>query len=180
MQYVIDACNLIFSDRRLEEALERHGFVATKSLLVAILARFARAAKLQEVVAVFDGSEKAMHRPRIQREALGKVVLIYADPREKADQYIIDLVTKARQPGEITVVSNDKFVVREAQRAKGHTLSCREFQQQMREALRRAADPLGGEDPRKFGGPLTQREIEDWMKWIKAEEGGDKENRANL
>ena len=169
MKYVIDACNLIFSDRRLEETLERHGFPETRTLLVGILARFARAAKLQEIVAVLDGSEKAMHRPRIQSEALGKVLLIYADPREKADQYIIDLVSSARQPGEITVVSNDKFVVREVQRASGHTLSCREFQQLMRAAGKRAADPLGGEDPRKFGGPLTQREVEEWLKWFRGE-----------
>ena len=169
MKYVIDACNLIFSDRRLEETLERHGFPETRNLLVGILARFARAAKLQQVVAVFDGSEKAMHRPRSQSEALGKVLLIYADPREKADQYIIDLVANARQPGEITVVSNDKFIVRQVLRARAHSLSCRGFQQHMREAIRRAADPLGGEDPRKFAGPLTSREVEEWTKWFKAE-----------
>jgi len=173
MKYVIDACNLIFSDRRLEGTLERHGFPETRNLLVGILARFARAAKLREIVAVFDGSEKAMHRPRIQSEALGKVVLVYADPRDKADQYIIDLVTNARQPGEITVVSNDKFVAREVLRARGHNLGCREFQRHMQETIRRAADPLGGEDPRKFGGPLTRREVEEWTKWFREERSKD-------
>jgi predicted RNA-binding protein with PIN domain len=169
MKYVIDACNLIFSERRLEETLERHGFPTTRNLLAGILGRFARAAGLEEIVAVFDGSEKAMHRPRIQREELGKVVLVYADPREKADQYIIDLVRNAPQPGEITVVSNDKFVVREVQRASGHTLSCLEFQRHMRAVQQRAADPLGGEDPRKFAGPLTSREVDEWLKWFENE-----------
>jgi predicted RNA-binding protein with PIN domain len=171
MKYVIDACNVIFGDRRLEETLERNGFQAAKSLLVTMLSRFARAENLDEVVAVFDGSEKAMHRPRIQREAMGKVVLIYADPRADADRCIIDMVEDARRPGEITVVSSDKFIMRQVLRARAHHLTCRDFLRRMRQAVKRAADPLKGEDPRKFSvGPLTPREMEDWLKWF--ETGG--------
>ncbi|MCY3022936.1 MAG: NYN domain-containing protein [Planctomycetota bacterium] len=168
MKYVIDACNLIFGERRLEETLEREGFQAAKALLVGMLSRFARAERLEEIVAVFDGSEKAAHRPRMQREALGTVVLIYADPRENADRCIIELVENARRPGEITVVSNDKFITREVRRAQGHQIGCRDFLRRMRMAIKRAADPLGGEDPRKFGTGLTAREIEEWTKWFEA------------
>jgi len=171
MKYVLDACNLMFGDRRLEETLEQRGFQAARSMLVAMLTRFARAEKLEEVVAVFDGSEKAAHRPRVQREALGKVVLVYADPRADADRCIIEMVENAQRPGEITVVSNDKFITREVHRARGKHLSCREFLRRVRQAVRRAADPLGGEYPGKFSaGALTPREVDEWLKWI-AEQG---------
>jgi predicted RNA-binding protein with PIN domain len=169
MRYVIDACNLIFRDRMLEETLERHGFLATRNMLAGMLARFARAERLEEIIAVFDGSEKGEHRPRIQREALSKVTFVYADPREEADKLIVEMVQSARQPGQITVVSSDKALVRQVQRARGHNLSCRTFLRHMREALKRAADPLGGEDPRKFSGPLTQREMDEWTKWFRGE-----------
>src|SRR5437763_4672 len=109
MRYVIDACNLIYAHPPLEETLERHGFQPARAMLVRLLSRFAHAENLDEIVAVFDGSEKGAHRPRRQNEAAGKVVLIYADPRTNADQYIIELVEEAKRPGEITVVSNDKF-----------------------------------------------------------------------
>ena len=167
MRYVIDACNLIFRDRRLDDTLERHGFRAARTMLAEMLMRFARAERLEEIVAVFDGSEKAEHRPRMQREALGKVVFIYADPREEADKCIVDLVESAPRPGQITVVSSDKALVRQVQQAQGHHLSCRDFLRHMKEALKRAADPLRGEDPRKFSGPLTQREVEEWSKWFR-------------
>jgi predicted RNA-binding protein with PIN domain len=166
MKYVIDACNLIFRDRRLEETLEKRGFVAAKELLVSMLSRFAHAEGIDEVIAVFDGSEKAAHHPRRHREAEGKVILIFADPRTDADRYIIEHVEDAKRPGEITVVSSDKFIVRHVQKASGHTMGCRDFLRRMSVSIQRASDPLGGEDPRKFKGQLSDREIGEWMKYF--------------
>ena len=163
MRYVIDACNFIFTYSPLEEAQERHGFQSARAMLVRMLSRFAHAEGLDEVVAVFDGSEKGAHRPRTQREAAGKVVLIYADPRTNADNFIIELVEDAPRPGEITVVSNDKFIVRHVQKASAHTLSCGAFLRKMRKSVEHADDPLQGEDPRKFNG-LSPREVEEWAK----------------
>jgi len=171
MRYVIDACNLIFKDRRLEETLENQGFVAAKNMLVSMLSRFAHAEGLEEVIAVFDGSEKAAHHPRRHREAAGKVVLVFADPRTDADRYIIELVEDAKRPGEITVVSSDKFIVRNVARASGHHIGCRDFLRRMRKSIQNAADPLGGEDPRKFKGQLSEREIEEWMKFFGFKDG---------
>jgi len=163
MKYVIDACNLMFMHSPLEDALDRDGFPAARALLVRMLTRFAYSENLDEVVAVFDGSEKAAHHPRRQREASGRVILIYADPRTDADNFIIELVEDAQRPGEITVVSNDKFIVRHAQRAGGHVLSCGGFLRKMKRSAEHAADPLDGEDPQKYNG-LSQREVEEWAK----------------
>jgi len=163
MRYVIDACNLIFKDRRLEETLENRGFPAAKDLLVSMLSRFAHAEGLDEVIAVFDGSEKAAHHPRRHREANGKVILIFADPRTDADRYIIEMVEDAKRPGEITVVSSDKFITRHVAKASGHHIGCRDFLRRIRKSIENAADPLKGEDPRKFNGQLSEREVEEWM-----------------
>ena len=163
MRYVIDACNLIYAHAPLEETLDRYGFQPARAMLVKMLSRFAHAEKLDEIVAVIDGSEKGAHRPRRQEEAAGKVVLLYADPRANADHYIIELVEDTKRPGEITVVSNDKFVVRHVQKASAHTLSCGGFIKRLRASRDHADDPLHGEDPRKFNG-LSPREVEEWAK----------------
>jgi predicted RNA-binding protein with PIN domain len=166
MDYVVDACNLIFRDRFLEETLDNRGFQAARAQLVAMLSTFAQTEGLKKIIAVFDGSEKAAHRPRRQSESSGKVVLFYADPRANADRMIVEMVENAKRPGEITVVSSDKGLVRQVQRAQGHSLSCRDFLRQARLSRRHAMDPLHGEDPRKFIGNLSDREIEEWMKYF--------------
>jgi predicted RNA-binding protein with PIN domain len=165
MRYIIDACNLIFAHGPLEEALEQHGFPAARQMLVSLLSRYAHAAKLEDMIAVFDGSEKGAHRPRQQREAAGKVLLVYASPRDNADRAIIEMVEGAARPGELTVVSGDKFVVNYTRRAGAHVLGCRAFIRQARMTLKRAADPLSGEDPRKFHG-LSPREVEEWARYF--------------
>ena len=165
MHYVIDACNLIFRDRKLEETLEQQGFQTARALLVSMLTRFAHAEGVNEITAVFDGSEKGAHRPRRHKEAAGKVTLIYADPRSDADRYIIEMVEDSKRPGEMTVVTSDKFIIRHVQRAQSHHIGCRDFLRRMRESTVRARDPLHGEDPRKFKG-LTPTEIDDWMRYF--------------
>ncbi|HEY3324306.1 MAG TPA: NYN domain-containing protein [Planctomycetota bacterium] len=164
MRYIIDACNLIFRDRRLEDALENHGFPAARQLLVTMLTRFAYAERTQQIIAVFDGSEKAAHRPRRQRESAGAVELVYADPRSDADRFIIEMVENAQRPGELTVVSSDKMIIRNVRRLQAHTLGCRDFLRRTRRAIAQASDPLQGEDPRKYVGQLSAREVEEWMK----------------
>jgi predicted RNA-binding protein with PIN domain len=172
MRYIVDACNVMFCDRRLEETLEKRGFPAARAMLVQMLTKFAYAEGLDEVHAVFDGSEKGAHLPRRQRESEGKVVLIYADPRADADRFIIETVEDASRPGEITVVSSDKFISRHAQRAGARQMGAPEFLNHMRRAVKQAADPLQGEDPRKFAARgLGPREVDEWMKYFGFKEG---------
>jgi len=164
MRYVVDACNLIFRDRKLEDTLDEQGFPAARALLVSMLARYAALEDIQQIVAVFDGSEKAAHRPRRHSESEGRVLLVYADPRTDADRFIIEMVEEAKRPGEITVVTGDKFIIRNVQRAAAHHLSCRDFLRQMRGAGRKAAS--GDEPQGKFSGQLSPREVEEWMDYF--------------
>ena len=169
LRYIIDACNLMFHDRRMEETLERQGFQAAQTLLISVLSRFAQDAQLKEIVAVFDGSEKGAHLPRQKKESSGKILLIYANPRSDADRVIIEMAEDARRPGEITVVSGDKFIIRNVQRAGAHVLGCGAFLRRVKQANKQAADPFDGEDPRKFNG-MSPREVEEWAKYFGFEE----------
>ncbi|HYF52079.1 MAG TPA: NYN domain-containing protein [Planctomycetota bacterium] len=169
MRYVVDACNLIFRDRKLEDTLDEQGFPAARSLLVTMLARFAAAEDIQQIIAVFDGSEKAAHRPRKQSEAQGRVLLVYADPRTNADRFIIDLVEDSKRPGEITVVTGDKFIIRHIQRSRAHHLGCRDFLRKIRSAGRR--HPSSEEPQGKFTGQLSPREVDEWMRYFGFDEG---------
>src|SRR5260370_31975902 len=111
MRYLVVACTLIFASHKLEETLEQHGFQPARAMLVGMLERFVRASGIEQAIAVFDGSEKGAHRPRRTTEAYGKVVLIYANPRSDADRAIIEMVEDAQRPGELTVVTSDKFII---------------------------------------------------------------------
>lgn len=164
MLYIIDACNLIFASHKLEESLEKRGFQQTRAMLVGMLDRFVRAEGHEKIIAVFDGSEKGAHRPRRQVEAFGKVELIYANPRLDADRAIIEMVEDAARPGEITVVTSDKFIIKHILGARAHHIGARSFLKQMSHTHRRAADPLKGEDPVKYTSTLSPNEIDYWMK----------------
>jgi predicted RNA-binding protein with PIN domain len=166
VRYVIDACNLIFASTPLEEALDRRGFQAARALLVGLLGRFARDNHIEQIVAVFDGSEKGAHRPRREVEELGKVVLIYSNPRSNADRAIIDMIENAERPGEITVVTDDKFIIRHVRGPGAHHLGSRAFLRVAQRARHRAADPLHGEDPRKYAVTMTSNELDDWMAYF--------------
>jgi len=168
-KYVIDACNLIFFDRRLSDTFDNHGFQQARALLVTMLSRFAHIEGLEEVIAVFDGSEKASHYPHRHREAAGKVILLFTSPRMDADHFIIEMIEDAKRPGEFTVVSNDKFIVRHVQKAGAHTMGCGNFLRTFKRHAERAADPLDGEDPRTFHG-ISPRQVEEWMKYFGFEE----------
>ncbi len=170
MRYIVDACNLMFASQKLEETLENHGFQSARALLVGMLERFVRAQGLEQAIAVFDGSEKGAHRPRRASEACGKVLMIYANPRSDADRAIIEMVEDAQRPGELTVVTNDKFIIKHILGAGAHHVTCRDFMRQMGRASRKAADPLRGEDPRKFTLGLTPNEVDYWMEYFGIDE----------
>ncbi|MCW8130451.1 MAG: NYN domain-containing protein [Planctomycetota bacterium] len=169
MRYVIDAFNLVHKDDGLYELLDARGFPPLKEKLLRMLAEFAEREKGAGIVAVFDGSPKAGGGLRRERGSgfvgASRIEMVFADPDHKADRTILDLIDATKRPGEITVVSDDKFVSGSAKSAGARTMSCREFLTRMRAAERRANAVGEGEDPRKFRG-LTEREVGEWMDYF--------------
>jgi predicted RNA-binding protein with PIN domain len=174
MRYIIDACNLIFQDETLSDLLEERGFPAVRAAVLRLLLRYAWQAGAEEVIAVFDGSEKAAHRSRSERSGDGKVLLLFADPRADADRAILELVRRAEAPGGFTVVTSDKSLGEGVRRAGARHLTCAQFLRGLRALERRAQDPLRGEDPRKFKG-TPAREVEQWMRIFGIDEDGELE-----
>lgn len=168
VRYIIDAFNLVHKHDALYEALDGRGFPAVKESLVRMLARFAEL-EGGEITAVFDGSPKAGGGMRHERGGdfvgASKVELVFADPGHGADRTILDIVDSHKRPGELTIVSDDKFVANNAKRAGAHTLGCKAFLKKLLAGERAAADPLRGEDPRKYRG-LTDREVGEWMAYF--------------
>ena len=169
MLFVIDAFNLIHAHDPLYELLDRRGFQPPRDELVRMLARFALHEDLERLIAVFDGSPKAGGGMRRERASgcigASKVELVFADPERGADRVIHELVEAAKRPGEITAVSDDKFVLRGVKSARGHTLGCRAFLKLMREAERRRRPTKHREDPRKYRG-LSDSEVKEWMEYF--------------
>ena len=163
MKYVVDSFNVIFKDRALEELLDSQGIPAVRDAFCRTLDQYARRQGIRDMVAVFDGGEKGAHRPRMQPFPGGRVISVFSDPYDKADRYIIDLVTAAENPGAITVVSSDKFVIKNARSLGAHTISSRDFWRTMRATAAASRDPLKGEDPRKYKG-LPESELDEWMR----------------
>ena len=61
-------------------------------------------------------------------------------------------------------MSGDKFVARQARGLGAGHVTCRALLGRMAGAERDAADPLKGEDPRKFRG-VPQSEMKSWMEY---------------
>ena len=162
MRYIVDAFNVIFKDRALEELLDRQGIPAVRDSFCRILDQYAQRQGIRDIVAVFDGGEKGAHRPRTQPFPGGRVISVFSDPYDKADRYIIDLVNAAENAGAITVVSSDKFVIKNVRASGANSISSRDFWRTMRAVEHNSRDPLKGEDPRKYKG-LPDSELDEWM-----------------
>jgi len=169
MLFVIDAFNLIYAHEPLLDTLDARGFPAVRDTLVRVLAAHMVHAERDRVVLVFDGSPKAGGGMRHERASgfvgASKIELIFSDPDLKADRTILDLVEAAKRPGEITVVSDDKFVTRGVKSAQGRTLGCRAFLKLIHLSDRRRQPSKHPEDPRKYRG-LAASEIQEWMDYF--------------
>jgi len=169
MLFIIDAFNLIHAHDPLYELLDQRGFPPACDALVRMLASYALNEGIQSIVLVFDGSPKAGGGMRRERAGgfvgASKIELVFADPVHKADRTILDLVEAAKRPGDITVVSDDKFVVRGVKSAQGRTLGCRAFLKSIHQSDRRRQPPKHREDPRKYRG-LTESEVKEWMDYF--------------
>jgi predicted RNA-binding protein with PIN domain len=161
MRYVLDACNLIFQDRELDEMVDRRGFEATREALAQRLSRFAHAERVAEVIAVFDASGPHAGLPATQEHGAGRVRMVFARRGEKADEAIHEFIAAQRSRKEYVVVTNDKFVIRQTRGSGARHMSCGDFLRRLRAAGRRRGRDR--EDPRKFAG-LAEHEVEKWMK----------------
>lgn len=149
MPYLVDGNNLLGSwgrgggsgDRRLE--------------VVRRVADFCRARRARAIL-VFDG---AFFRPDVEAPELGRVSLRFPPPGGDADGVIRGLVARARNPGELIVVSSDKALYSWCRTRGAAVLRAHEWNR-----LERRARSGGGGEAEGAEKPEREDDVEGWLK----------------
>lgn len=148
--YIIDAFNVIHADPHLRTLLNVDVKTAIDQCL-SMVHDFCATRKVS-VQLVFDGQAPS------RRAQSPKLTVIYAGANTNADEVIISLVRRNRNPRSITVVSSDNHVVSITKTLGAHPLSSHGFLHLLEKAKRKAVRKKK-ENPR-----LSESEIEEWLK----------------
>ncbi len=109
MHYLVDAYNLLFRALKKRKSLEN-----SRQQMIEEINSAASALNLQ-ITLVFDGADE--HQSYPTRGHFDRLELVYTSKNKTADEYISDEVIHAKNPAEITVVTNDREL---ATRCKDH------------------------------------------------------------
>lgn len=156
MAYLIDGNNFIghFSPADLRDP-------QSKSILVSKLQRFQRQ-KNTRVLVVFDGApDLNLIGKNYQRK---KFSVIFPSFDQNADDTIKEIISKQTDLRRFYVVSSDREI-RDFAKAKGaKTLSCEEFERELKSALRELKK---SQEEEKNVTPPSSLEINQWLKIFK-------------
>jgi predicted RNA-binding protein with PIN domain len=151
MRYLIDGHNLIgqLPDLSLADPND-------EAKLVLLLVQFAAGRKAR-VTVVFDHGLPGGHSGLSQ----GPVEVVFAGSHTNADRVLRERIRDEKQPGQLTLVSNDREVIAAARARKIAVARSTEFAAQMKAAApmpnRRSTRP--NEEK-----PLSDAEVDEWMK----------------
>ena len=164
MEYYIDGHNLIpkiqgirlSDDHDEQELLER-------------LQEYARLSR-KKLTVFFDKAPDNKTRS----ETYGTLRVVYVTHNTKADEEIIDRVSKAgkNRAAEITVVSSDQHVQWQCHQAGAKTLNSEQFAQEMNRTFSSGPRTAKGSNSRPLRAEpkLSAREVDEWLKIF----GGEK------
>lgn len=129
MKYLIDGYNLIFSLDLPNKSLK-----ALREEAIAFLRPKFTSKKISGTI-VFDGMER-------EHQSGDRLNVAYAPKGQSADSYILELIEGAKNPKDITVVTNDRGLARQAGHMGAKVLSTLEFLKfLMRSKSREAKEP---------------------------------------
>ena len=119
MKFIIDGYNLIgcldsisFSDSKKED----------------LLIRFLQQLPLQfndKLMCVFDG--KGKYHSYVSVHEYSNMKVIFTDPDESADTYIINYCGRKKNKTGISVVTNDRDIIYKVAKMRFKTMSCKDF-----------------------------------------------------
>lgn len=147
MLVLIDGHNLIakLSDIQLDEADDEERLI--------LKLRQYRARTGRRVVVIFDpGSDYKLASKKTQ----GGVTIQYAPYGKSADQLIMKRLYKAKNPGQIMVVTSDRAIQRAAQQVRARVVSSTDFAAELNKP------PANGQNE-DVDVKLSEREIEEWL-----------------
>jgi len=114
--YYLDGYNYLFTRGKKEDPLQ--------SSREEILEEFSCRVKDLSLVIVFD----AQHDPsEFSRTYYKNIEVVYSSHNQTADDFIIERITHSKTPYNITVISDDKKLLKEVRELKGCTYSFEKF-----------------------------------------------------
>ena len=166
MRIIVDACNFIYSHRRLSGMLDSRPFENIRRALCAEFARYRRTGRLRrsEIVLVFDGSGGDAWAPGFLSSH--GVRAVFSDSGQTADERIIEILDGSRRPTECLVVTSDRSLAAIARGRGARTVRSDEFIRRMGVALRKASGSGDDEPPEKTRGSLSSGETDEWLRYF--------------
>lgn len=151
MLVLIDGHNLIakLSDIQLDEADD-------EEKLILKLRRY-RARTGRRIVVIFD---PGLGYKLASKKTEGGVTIQYAPHGKSADQLIMKRLYKAKDPGQIMVVTSDRAVQRVARQVRASVVSSTDFAAELNKP------PPNGQNE-DVDVKLSEHEIEEWLKLFK-------------
>jgi len=157
MIYVIDAYNVIHAVCDFERKLD-HSLKAARDYLEQSCRHFrAQRGDIEKIFLIFDGSSAVA--PPVMRRAEG-IEPVYTESGEDADDRLIEVLMQAKDPGNMTVVSNDNYVTNHARALGANVMTARDFyvliaQAGTRRGLSKAAAGPGDKVPAGVAQAIT-------------------------
>ncbi len=119
MYYLIDGYNLIFSLKPTKESLR-----SLREKMIHFLQKECLRRKMSGTL-VFDGAHRRDEESGLNYAS--PLVIAYAPKGQSADEYIVEILKTAKNPKQMTVVTNDKGLSRHAQSCNAKSLKNDEF-----------------------------------------------------
>jgi uncharacterized protein len=114
--YYLDGYNYLFLSGKKEDPLElSRGEV---------LDEFSLKVKHLDLIVVFDSHKD---QGELSRTYYKNIEVVYTTHNQTADDFILERIALSKTPYKISVISNDKKLLKEAQNLKAHTYSFESF-----------------------------------------------------
>ncbi|MBI2742387.1 MAG: NYN domain-containing protein [Chlamydiales bacterium] len=119
MDYLLDGYNLLFREVKNPRPLQR----TRERILKALDEEIAEAGL--HVTVIFDGSEK--RAVGISSYKLEAVEVVFTSEGLSADDYILEMLSSAKNPKQKSVITGDRDLIRKAKRYGAETLDISDF-----------------------------------------------------
>ncbi|MCH9632189.1 MAG: hypothetical protein S4CHLAM6_05190 [Chlamydiae bacterium] len=137
MIYYIDGYNFLFTQGREQDPFE----CAREE----VLEYFSEKISDQKLIVTFDAHNS---HGQFSRTFYKNIEVIYSAHDQTADDFLIDQVRFSKKPDDITVVSNDKKLIKEIKTFRAHGLSFERFFQKLN---KKKTPPSEKPNPGGFG-----------------------------
>ena len=153
MQYIIvDAYNLLYSDKELARLAERDLKRARQGLIKRIVG-YAGSKKVRMTL-VFDGSQALIQESEM---ASGRIKIIYSSPPASADDLIIEELDRLSSPRGTAVVTSDNQVAALSRMRGATVVASNKFWLRLQKIGASRRQP--GEKPED----ISSQEVDEWM-----------------